>query len=102
MANYNRFNVSILCVADSQDDVALYGAIKQALNAIPKVSVKVVNLDLWQDGGTGKTREFDENGNEIYADQNQNQIPVQVVQEEEETQNEDKSQQSEDIVIEDL
>jgi hypothetical protein len=69
MANYNRFNVSVLCVADSQDDVSLYGAIKSALNAIPKVSVKVINLDLWQDGGTGKTREFDENGNEVFETQ---------------------------------
>jgi hypothetical protein len=66
MANYNRFNISVLCVADSQDDVALYGAIKSALNAIPKVSVKVVNLDLWQDGATGRTREFTENGEEIF------------------------------------
>ena len=63
---YNRFNISVLCVADSQDDVALYGAIKQALSALPKVSVKIVNLDLWQDGATGRTREFDENGEEIF------------------------------------
>jgi len=69
MTNYNRYNISVLCVADSQDDVALYGAIKNALNAIPKVSVKIINLDLWQDGGTGKTREFDENGNEIFETQ---------------------------------
>ena len=69
MANYNRFNISVLCVADSQDDVALYGAIKQALNALPKVSVKIVNMDLWQDGGTGRTREFDENGNEILPEE---------------------------------
>ena len=63
---YNRFNVSILCVADSEDDVELYGSIKKALNALPKVSVKIVNLDLWQDGATGRTREFDEEGKEIF------------------------------------
>ena len=68
MANYNRFNISVLCVADSQDDVALYGAIKQALNALPKVSVKIINMDLWQDGATGRTREFDENGKEIFPE----------------------------------
>jgi hypothetical protein len=95
MANYNRFNISVLCVADSQDDVSLYGAVKKALNAIPKVSVKVINLDLWQDGGTGKTREFDENGVEIYADQIQNPAPTEDV-------TENNNQPDEEIVIEDL
>ena len=66
MSNYNRFNVSILCVADSQDDVALYGAVKSALSALSKVSVKIINLDRWQDGATGRTREFDESGDEVF------------------------------------
>lgn len=76
---YNRFNISVLCVADAEDDVALYGAIKQALNALPKVSVKIVNMDLWQDGATGRTREFDEEGNEIFPASEEEQITEETL-----------------------
>ena len=73
MSVYNRYNASILCVASTQDDVELYRAIKLALKTIPNLDVKFINLDVWQDGSTGRTREFDETGNEILPEENEEQ-----------------------------
>jgi len=95
MSTYNRFNVSILCVADSEDDVALYGQIKNALKVVPKTTVKVINLDLWQDCD-GKTREFNENGEEIFSVPTTSEVPV--VDEDKTTPREETPE----VIIEDL
>lgn len=62
---YNRFNVSILCIADSADVTDLQSKILQALNGVAKVTVKMTNFDKWVDGVTGAVKEYDEDGKEI-------------------------------------
>lgn len=62
---YNRFNASILCIADSADVTDLQSKIIQVLSTVPKLTVKATNFDRWVDGMTGEVREFDENGKEI-------------------------------------
>lgn len=65
--SYNRFNVNILCIADSEDVTELQSKILAALKTVPKLTVKATNFDTWTDGMTGSVREYDENGEEIVA-----------------------------------
>lgn len=62
---YNRFNVNILCIADSADATDLQSKVLQALSSVPKLTVKMTNLDRWVDGATGKVKAYDESGDEI-------------------------------------
>uniref|UniRef100_UPI0040265C6B hypothetical protein n=1 Tax=Mesosutterella multiformis TaxID=2259133 RepID=UPI0040265C6B len=62
---YNRFNVNILCIADSADATDLQSKVLQALSSVPKLTVKMTNLDRWVDGATGKVRSYDEDGKEL-------------------------------------
>lgn len=64
---YNRFNVNILCIADSADATDLQSKVLQALSSVPKLTVKMTNLDRWVDGatGTGKVKAYGEDGKEL-------------------------------------
>ena len=62
---YNRFNVNILCIADSADATDLQRKVLQALSSVPKLTVKMTNLDRWVDGTTGKVRAYGEDGKEL-------------------------------------
>lgn len=62
---YNRYNVQILCIADSLDATDLQAEILKALKTVPKLTVKATTFDTWTDGMTGAVREYDENGKEI-------------------------------------
>lgn len=65
MTTYKRFSVQILGTVDGEESVALHQAIQQALAKVKKFKVKAISLDEWTDGFTGKTRKFDENGDEV-------------------------------------
>ena len=62
---YNRFNVNILCIADSADATELQSKVLQALSSVPKLTVKMTNLDRWVDGATGKVKAYGEDGKEL-------------------------------------
>ena len=42
---YNRFNINILCIADSADATDLQSKVLQALSSVPKLTVKMTTLD---------------------------------------------------------
>lgn len=65
MTTYNRFTIQILGTVDAVDSLTLHSELVEALKNVQKMTIKAVNLDMWADGYTGKTREFDENGNEL-------------------------------------
>lgn len=62
---YNRFNVNILCIADSADATDLQSKVLQALSSVPKLTVKMTTLDRWADGTTGKVKAYGEDGKEL-------------------------------------
>ncbi|MBM6983580.1 MAG: hypothetical protein I3J00_06815 [Mesosutterella multiformis] len=62
---YNRFNVNILCIADSADATDLQSKVLQALSSVPKLTVKMTTLDRWVDGTTGKVKAYGEDGKEL-------------------------------------
>lgn len=62
---YNRFNVNILCIADSADATDLQSKVLQALSSVPKLTVKMTTMDRWVDGATGKVKAYGEDGKEL-------------------------------------
>ena len=65
MTEFNRYSVQIIGTVDGLDSVDLHQQIKAALLNVGKFKVKAVSLDEWVEGYSGKTRKFDENGDEI-------------------------------------
>lgn len=65
MTEFNRYSVQIIGTVDGLDSVELHQQIKSALLGVGKFKVKTISLDEWVEGYSGKTRKFDENGNEI-------------------------------------
>jgi hypothetical protein len=65
MYEFNRFSVQVIGTVDDIDSVELHQQIKTALLGVDKFKVKAISLDEWVDGYSGKTRKFDENGDEI-------------------------------------
>lgn len=65
MTTYNRFTFQVLGMVDGTNAEEVSTAIRNALTAIPKTTVKTLNLDLWTDGFTGQIREFNEEGIDV-------------------------------------
>lgn len=65
MTVYNRYTVQILMNCDSADSAETQRKLREALASVPKLTVKMTNLDRWVDGATGKVKAYGEDGKEL-------------------------------------